>query len=163
MADFVLPVTPSSATFTDSYSITPGLRLLVLKPKPTNQNAHQKVSTQQQKQENEHLPTYKCTMTTKTLDKLWLPIFSKGPHPSQQFHSKSPKLPQTCIPCTIGLECSITMKKNPKFPSILKSHQKSSLRPFLHRALQFNSCMQKIPHYPPPPHNFSIGPAPRRR
>ena len=37
MADFVFPVTLSSATFTDSYSVTPGLFLLALKPKPTNQ------------------------------------------------------------------------------------------------------------------------------
>ena len=49
MADLVLPVTLSSATFTGSYSVTPGLHFLVPKPKPTNQNAHQKVLTQQQK------------------------------------------------------------------------------------------------------------------
>ena len=58
MADFVLPLTLSSATFTDSYSVTPGLCLQVPKPKPTNQNAHQKVLTQQLKQENERLPPY---------------------------------------------------------------------------------------------------------
>ena len=58
MADFVLPVTLSSATFTNSYSVTLGLRLLVLKPKPTNQNAPRKVLTQQPKQENEYLPPY---------------------------------------------------------------------------------------------------------
>ena len=55
MADFVLPVTLSSATFTDSYSVTPGLHP---KPKPTNQNTHWKVLTQQPNQENEHLPPY---------------------------------------------------------------------------------------------------------
>ena len=58
MADFVLLVTLSSATFTDSYSVTPRLRLLVPKPKPTDQNAHRKVLTQQLKQENECLPPY---------------------------------------------------------------------------------------------------------
>ena len=58
MVDFVLPATLSSATFIDSYSVTPGHRLLVPKPKPTNQNAHQKVLTQQPKQENERLPPY---------------------------------------------------------------------------------------------------------
>ena len=58
MADFVFPVTLSSATFTDNYSLTPKLCLLVLKPKPTNQNAHRKVLTQQPKQENEHLKPY---------------------------------------------------------------------------------------------------------
>ena len=58
MADFVLLGTLSSAIFTDSYSVTPGLRLLVPKPKPTNQNAHRKVLTQQPKQENERLPPY---------------------------------------------------------------------------------------------------------
>ena len=58
MADFVLLVTLSSATFTDSYSVTPGLRLLVPKPKPTNQNDQWKVLTRQPKQENGHLPPY---------------------------------------------------------------------------------------------------------
>ena len=58
MADFVLLGTLSSATFTDSYYVTPVFRLQVPKPKPTNQNAHWKVLTQQQKQENEHLPPY---------------------------------------------------------------------------------------------------------
>ena len=57
MADFVLPVTLRSTTFIDSYSVTPGLHP-VPKPKPTNQNAHRKVLTQQPKQENEHLQPY---------------------------------------------------------------------------------------------------------
>ena len=58
-ADFVLPVTLSSPPSpTAMYSVTPGLHLQVPKPKPTNQNAHQKVLTQQLKQEDEHLPPY---------------------------------------------------------------------------------------------------------
>ena len=44
---------------------------------------------------------------------------------------------KTYIPCTISLECIIAVKKTQNFrTSILKSHPKSSLRPFLHWALQ---------------------------
>ena len=53
MADFVLPVTLSSA---DSYSVSPRLRLLVSKPKPTKQKCSGKVLTQQLKEQNGHLP-----------------------------------------------------------------------------------------------------------
>ena len=41
-----------------------------------------------------------------------------------------PRYQKTYLLCTISLEYSATVKKNPKFPSILKSHWKSSLRPF---------------------------------
>ena len=58
ITDFDLPVTLSSTTLTDSYSVTPRLCLLVPKLKPTNQNAHRKVLTHQSKQENECLPPY---------------------------------------------------------------------------------------------------------
>ena len=66
-------------------------------------------------------------------------ILSKGTppplRPSLIFMASLPRYQKTYLLCTISLEYSAT-EKNPKFPSILKSHWKSSLRLFLHRALQ---------------------------
>ena len=70
-------------------------------------------------------------------------ILSKGPPLplpySLIFMASLPRYQKTYLLSTISLEHSATVKKTPKFPSILKSHWKSSLRPFLHRALQFNT------------------------
>ena len=68
-------------------------------------------------------------------------ILSKGPPPlplppSLIFMASLPRYQKTYLLCTISLEYIATVKKKPKFPSILKNHWKSSLRPFLHRALQ---------------------------
>ena len=66
-------------------------------------------------------------------------ILSKGPPPppppppSLIFMASLPRYSKTYLLCTISLEYSATMKKPLR---ILRSHQKSSLRPFLHRALQ---------------------------
>ena len=64
-------------------------------------------------------------------------ILSKGPPlpfpPSLIFMASLPRYQKTYLLCTTSLEYSATVKK-PK--SILKSHWKSSLRLFLHRALQ---------------------------
>ena len=84
------------------------------------------------------------SLITKTLDKLWLVHSFKrdNHHPpppfSSFFHGKSQDqiTKKPTLPCTISLEYSIAVKKTPEFPGILKSHQKSSLTPFLHRALQ---------------------------
>ena len=79
-------------------------------------------------------------LITKPLDKLCVVhSFRRTPlplPPSLIFMASLPRYQKTYLLSTISLEYSATVKKNPKFPSILKSHWKSSLRPFLHWALQ---------------------------
>ena len=65
-------------------------------------------------------------------------ILSKRTPPSlpHLFSWQVPRYQKTYLLCTISLEYSATVEKKLKFPSILKSHWKSSLTPFLHQALQ---------------------------
>ena len=39
---------------------------------------------------------------------------------------------------------TVQLWKNPQFPSILKSHQQSALRPFMHRALHMNALFEQL-------------------
>ena len=67
------------------------------------------------------------------------PFFQTDP-PSPSltyFHGKSPKIPENLFAIYHQPRIQCNCEKNPKFPSILKSHWKLSLRPFLHWALQF--------------------------
>ena len=77
-------------------------------------------------------------LITQSLDKLCVVhSFKRTPlplPPSLIFMASLPRYQKTYLACTISLEYSVTVKKNPKFPSILKSHWQLSL--FLHRALQ---------------------------
>ena len=67
------------------------------------------------------------------------PFFQKDPPPPPSltyFHGKSPKILENLFAMYHKPRIQCNCEKTPKFPSILKSHWKSSLRPFLHQALQ---------------------------
>ena len=83
-----------------------------------------------------------CSLITKSLDKLCVVHSFKRNTPllppSLIFMASLPRYQKTYLLCTISLEYSATVKKTPKFPSILKSHWKSSLRLFLHFSSSIN-------------------------